>query len=61
MKKYCSRGKSDYVCPQMEVLELATESVIAGSPTLLVITMTGQDLRDPISLTSSEYSSIFDE
>ena len=45
----------------MEVLELATESVIAGSPTLLVITMTGQDLRDPISLTSSEYSSIFDE
>lgn len=49
-----------YLTPEVEEIELSIESAIAGSPTLIAITMTGDNLRDPITLTSDEYNSIFE-
>ena len=60
MKKQNIIPKSVYISPRMEVMEIATENVIAGSPVLLMLTMEGQTLRDPITVTSSEYDSIFE-
>ena len=49
-----------YIAPKVDVIDLFTEAPIASSPFLAMITMTGSDLRDPISITSDEYTSIFE-
>ena len=49
-----------YLAPRVEEIELSIETPIAGSPVLIAITMSGPELRDPISLTSDEYSSVFE-